>query len=88
MKTIAFKTTANNLHDHENTHNSLLDDPGGFHFSVKTGSLLACTIHELVEFIVAVVWAVVVIAPVVVIARRDIAVAMAQGGSAQMAAPQ
>ena len=34
------KTTANNLHGHENKHELLLDDLGGFHFNVKTDSLL------------------------------------------------
>jgi hypothetical protein len=37
---LPFKTAANNLHGHEIKHELLLDDLGGFHFSVKTDSLL------------------------------------------------
>ena len=43
---LPFKTAANNLHGHEIKHELLLDDLGGFRFSVKTDSLLACIIHE------------------------------------------
>jgi len=38
---LPFKTAANNLHGHEIKHELLLDDLGGFRFSVKTDSLLA-----------------------------------------------
>ncbi len=37
---LPFKTAANNLHGHEIKHELLLDDLGGFRFSVKTDSLL------------------------------------------------
>ena len=37
---LPFKTTANNLRGHEIKHELLLDDLGGFRFSVKTDSLL------------------------------------------------
>jgi len=37
---LPFKTAANNLHGHKIKHELMLDDLGGFRFSVKTDSLL------------------------------------------------
>lgn len=46
---LPFKTAANNLHGHEIKHELLLDDLGGFQFSVKTDSLLGSKKHVTVE---------------------------------------
>jgi len=47
---LPFKTAANNLHGHEIKHELLLDDLGGFRFSVKTDSLLGPTEEALERF--------------------------------------